>query len=641
MRVYIDFETYSVVDLPTAGAYRYAEHPDTDILCLGYAVGDAAPAIWHPPMPFPEVLRRAPISVAHNAVFEWLIWNKIGTERLGWPPLLLENLIDTAAKARARGLPGSLDGAAKALGFPLKDQRLKKVMLTLSRPRTPTADDPSTRYTPESDGYMFQILYKYCRQDVEVTRQLDAKLPDLSATEQRVWQATLRANARGFPIDCQAIQQALAFIKDYTRQTAMDCKALTGATPSQTAKFLLWLHQNGALLENLRASTVADALARPDLAPPVRRALTLRKQSSRSSLTKFSRMRQTVCADGTIKGNLVYHGAATGRFNGSGVQLLNLPRGNGMNAGTVLWALENQLMSVFYDDPLDALVSAVRGVLCAPAGKRLLVADFGQIESRVLCWLAGEAEALDEFRRGLDPYKTMAASLYHIDYAAVNAGQRQYGKAMVLGCGFQQGPDSFVNYCAQSHIDISREEAEEAVKAYREKHPKVVKLWRSAGKAAIAAIQRPGRRLRLGRLQFVYRDDVLQMQLPSGRWLSWNQPVIKPKKIPGTENLAPAIYFMGVNPKTHNFEELDTYGGSIVQSAVQGIARDVMTEAWLRLEDLQFNIIGAVHDELIDLADVNDLRADTFCQAMVQPPEWAPDLPLVVSSWYAEERYRK
>ena len=39
----LDFETRSTVDLRRAGIYVYAEHPNTDVNCLAYAVDDGEP----------------------------------------------------------------------------------------------------------------------------------------------------------------------------------------------------------------------------------------------------------------------------------------------------------------------------------------------------------------------------------------------------------------------------------------------------------------------------------------------------------------------------------------------------------------------------------------------------------------------
>ena len=54
-----DIETRSVVSLETAGEWRYAADPTTDVLCVGYAVDDNNPLIWTPGDPIPEAFTTA------------------------------------------------------------------------------------------------------------------------------------------------------------------------------------------------------------------------------------------------------------------------------------------------------------------------------------------------------------------------------------------------------------------------------------------------------------------------------------------------------------------------------------------------------------------------------------------------------
>ena len=48
MKISIDFETYSECDIFKAGAYAYADHHSTKVLCLAYAVDDGEPKLWTP-----------------------------------------------------------------------------------------------------------------------------------------------------------------------------------------------------------------------------------------------------------------------------------------------------------------------------------------------------------------------------------------------------------------------------------------------------------------------------------------------------------------------------------------------------------------------------------------------------------------
>ena len=108
-RVHIDFETRSKVNIFDAGAYRYAEDPSTEILCIAYAVDDEPVRIITKEMLYDfrwvkqvkavrhlQVLAEDPnvIFVAHNAYFEQVIW---GHKLADFPPLPPERWRCTAA----------------------------------------------------------------------------------------------------------------------------------------------------------------------------------------------------------------------------------------------------------------------------------------------------------------------------------------------------------------------------------------------------------------------------------------------------------------------------------------------------------------------------------------------------------------
>lgn len=119
MRVSIDFETRSTVDLLATGVYPYAKHKHTDIWCFAWAIEDAEPAIWRRGDPFPNELRTVieeGVELrAWNAAFERIIWKHIGP-RHGFPEVAIEQWVCTAAEAAAMALPRALDTAARVLG---------------------------------------------------------------------------------------------------------------------------------------------------------------------------------------------------------------------------------------------------------------------------------------------------------------------------------------------------------------------------------------------------------------------------------------------------------------------------------------------------------------------------------------------
>jgi DNA polymerase len=46
--LYRDYETRSTIDLQKTGAWKYASHPNTEVICCAYAIDDDPPEIWIP-----------------------------------------------------------------------------------------------------------------------------------------------------------------------------------------------------------------------------------------------------------------------------------------------------------------------------------------------------------------------------------------------------------------------------------------------------------------------------------------------------------------------------------------------------------------------------------------------------------------
>ncbi len=72
----------------------------------------------------------------------------------------------------------------------------------------------------------------------------------------------------------------------------------------------------------------------------------------------------------------------------------------------------------------------------------------------------------------------------------------------------------------------------------------------------------------------------------------------------------------------------NTWGGSLVESCCQGIARDILCDAMLKLQDL--DIVMHVHDEIVIECDEADAKtvSDRMVSVMTTAPPWAWGLPL-------------
>ena len=125
---------------------------------------------------------------AHNDAFETAIEQHVLAPRYGWPIIPPERHRCTMAMCLALGLPAKLGAAADALELAnRKDAAGERLMRQMSKPRKPRkGEDPAGAYWFD-DQERLDRLYSYCKQDVEVERELYNRLPPLSAAEQTLW----------------------------------------------------------------------------------------------------------------------------------------------------------------------------------------------------------------------------------------------------------------------------------------------------------------------------------------------------------------------------------------------------------------------------------------------------------------------
>ena len=254
-RVHIDFETRSTVPFGKAkGAvtgYQYARHPDTAVWCMSWVIGSGAVQLWNnvPGEQFPEIVAaavRAGLTVAaHNAGFEYCIWNHHLVPRLGVPELPFTQMDCTAVRAAVMALPRSLEGAGEALGLTVqKDKEGSRLMQQMAKPRKPRKDeDPAGVYWWD-DAERREKLGAYCVRDTETERELDRVLKVLMPGERKLWHLDHKTNMRGVLVDVEFARKAKAVMavvehRYDARLSAVTSGAVTSVT--QVAKMKPWL----------------------------------------------------------------------------------------------------------------------------------------------------------------------------------------------------------------------------------------------------------------------------------------------------------------------------------------------------------------------------------------------------------------
>jgi len=258
----IDFETRSTIDLTEQGLDIYANDDTTEVLCIAFGNPTTDSVIVTKPRVDPSNedlmfllahVKRGGKIQAWNAMFEYAIWNCVCVPKYGWPPLKLEQCIDSMAIAAANNVPQSLGDAAIFMDAnQQKDTRGRYLIQKLCKPHKGVFNN---------DPELLKELFDYCAQDVRTEMAIVANLRPLSDVEQEVWELTQRINLRGVPVDPQELHNAvLAVVR---AQDALDneCVALTGFKPSERAKLLGWINDQGADLKDLTAETVNAKIA--------------------------------------------------------------------------------------------------------------------------------------------------------------------------------------------------------------------------------------------------------------------------------------------------------------------------------------------------------------------------------------------
>lgn len=630
MRLHLDFETRSTVNLPACGVYRYAEDPTTEVILACYAIDDQPVSTWFAPAPCPEDLYAALLDsnctvVAHNAGFERAMLEHVLSKH-GWPCPHISRWDDTAARAARQALPRSLDGAASALGLNFqKDTDGKALMMRMCRPRK-IEEDGTIVWWEDKDR--MDRLAQYCATDVEVERELDKVLRPLSETERAIWQLTEEINDLGVEVDVPFAVDAVAIALEEQVRLNAELQELTGGmvpTTTNVIQMKAWLNQQGFGLfegddESLNKKAVDNLLAHKDLPKSVRRVLEIRKTGGKSSVAKYQAIIDRASTDGRVRGNLVYHGASTGRWSGSGVQLQNLPRETVKDWN---WSRDNIAEN---PDKLGTLSRMIRGTIRAAEGKKLIWADYAAIEARGVAWLAGQRDLVDLFASGGKIYEQMAATIFEVEAEEIGKDslERFIGKTTVLGCGYSMGAMKFRQSCAAMGTNIEEELAQRAVQTYRTRFSKIPEMWRGLEQAAMAAIE--------GRIETKYRavsfysdGDWLLIRLPSGRKLFYRNPRIVTSA--GPFGMRPAIEYMAVNSLTKKWVTERTFGGKLTENIVQGICRDLIAGAMIALRDAGYPVIASVHDEVICEVDF-EVSKKVILDIMCRVPAWANGFPV-------------
>ena len=636
-KLHIDFETKSEVDIKKVGAYKYAAHPSTEILCTAYAMNDEPVQIIKYGDDFSGGFGKLLTTVeagttklcAFNAFFERNIFKHVlRLTELSKP----EYWQCTMAKSSVCGLTGSLDTVCTLLGMEdHKDQAGKRIMMKMTKPRKPRkAELPCKDILWHETPEYFEALYRYCKQDVEVERGIDRRLPEISIAEQKIWQIDQRINDDGVAVDMPRVNKAIGLMEDAKRKADTKIKYMTEfrvEAITQVAKIKTELGRYGVYPESLDAAHI-DELLGLDIPEKAKDILILRKNNGKSSTAKYEAIKSREYK-GRVHGLFAYHLATTGRWGSRGVQLHNLPRGTIKDIDTARFAFTNDATWMY--PPISSLLSTlIRTMFVSPEGYNFCVADYAAIEARILNWLAGQHDVVKMFEDGVDVYINMAKIIYNTDN--IDKDKRFVGKQTELGSGYGMGVDRFKEQVAGYGVDLPKELCDRAIKAYRKSHPKVVKLWYATEHMIKNAIKNKGTVYHCNGIFAKYTKSFLKIKLLSGRFLYYFRP-----EIDGEKN----IRFWGYNSQRHQVCKQYTYGAKMVENIVQAIARDILAYAMVQLEGTKYKTVLHVHDEIVSEVAEGEGDIDEYQKLVTSLPDWAKGCPITAPDGWVGKYYKK
>ena len=652
----IDLETFSSVDLRKAGMHRYVESDDFQVMLLAYAfdaepvqVIDLMQGESIPPEVETAIFDSNVIKTAYNAAFELACLGRHFGRALD--PMQWRC---TSVHALYLGLPGNLADVGKVVGLP-EDQQKKRSGSALIRyfciPCKPTkANMNRTRNKPIHDREKWRLFKAYCAGDVVAEREIANRLAKFPVPdkEHRLWVLDQKMNNKGVTIDRTLVEAAIQCDQIYKQKLTNEAIALTGlSNPNSRNQLLAWLVvEDGTDVEDLTKKTVPAILKNTE-SDVVRRVMELRQQLAKTSVSKYHAMQRSACNDAAVRGLTQFYGAnRTGRWAGRLVQVQNLPQNKHKDidlARNLMKAGDFDGVDSLFGSVFDTLSQLIRTAFVARPGHKFVIVDFSAIEARVVAWLAWCQWRIDVFNTHGKIYEASAEQMFKLPPGSVDkkSPYRFKGKVAELALGYQGGAGALKTMGALD-MGLTEDELEPIKVAWREANPEVVQFWYGCENAAKEAVARKtsvdvtiagGR----SKLTFIWESGFLFIGLPSGRRLAYVKPRIEAEdlyreKADGSKfqiARAGSLTYEGLDQKTKQWTRVPTYGGKLVENITQAIARDLLAESMLALDDEGFSLLTTVHDEIVAEELIDGPRDVHLAeQIMGRPIPWAEGLPL-------------
>jgi len=249
--------------------------------------------------------------------------------------------------------------------------------------------------------------------------------------DQEVQKIVVETSQHGMPVKLQALEEEIHRLLQIKNQIQKEIP-FNYNSPQQTAKFFGVNSSSKDVLMDLVLK--GNEMAKKVLeARQVEKSLAFAKDLY--DLAKRS--------GGRIYGNFFTTTAPSGRMSCSDINLQQIPR------------RLRQFIGFETED------------------KKLITADFPQIELRLAGVIWNEPEFINAFRKGLDLHKLTASILFEKNIEEVSKEERQIGKSANFGLIYGISPRGFAEYCISNGINMTEEMAVEIVRKWKKFYRKI------------------------------------------------------------------------------------------------------------------------------------------------------------------------
>ena len=604
----LDFETYYTdkdLGFRTQTTEEYIRDPRFEVIGVSVQVNDGSP-VWF--SGDRETTRKwldqfnwsESLVLAHNTLFDGAIlaWH------FGIKPMALADTLCMARALHGVEVGGSLAKLATRYNVGVKGDEVVKAI-----------NKQRTDFTAEE----LALYGEYCRNDVDLTYKLFLlMIPSFPQEELRLIDMTLKMFTEPvLYVEQSTLQERLTELQNEKQQLLQGLmEKLSCATEEEV---------RGKLSSNKKFSEVITGFG---ISVPYKTSVTTgkeipalaKKDEGFIALTEHDDpFIQQLCAvrlgtkstleekrierfmdigkrnRGALPIPLKYYGAHTGRWSGTDkVNFQNLPS-------------------------RDPKKKALKKAIVPPDGYMVINSDSSQIEARVLAWLAGQEDVVQQFADGADVYSIFASKVYGREITKADSTERFLGKTCILGLGYGTGALKLQQTLATSQpsIKLKEEQSKDLVKLYRDVNHKIVSLWREADNMLNNMIdEKFPKRIQFGEHGCVHydKDGII---LPNGFRIRYPNLRRITK-----DNKTQIVY-------DSRKGEISIWGGAVVENIVQALARIIVGTQMCEINH-KYRVALTVHDAAVVVApeeEVDD-AVEFVTSVMSTPPDWAEGLPV-------------